>query len=451
MADNPTTPSNPANQDAQALYRLAKTLIPGGTQLLSKRPELYAPERWPSYYRQARGCEVIDIQGRRFIDMTGMGIGSCPLGYADPDVTAAVVRRVQNGSMCTLNNPEEVELAQLLVRLHPWADNVRFARTGGEAMAVAVRIARAKTGRDLVAICGYHGWHDWYLAANLVTEGDGRRLDSHLLPGLEPRGVPSQLAGTTLPFTYNRLEELSVIVDRHGDQLAAVIMEPTRSDHPAPGFLEGVRDLCHRAGAVWVIDEITAGWRFALGGAHLLYGVEPDVAVFAKALGNGHPIAAIVGRREVMQAAQESFISSTYWTEGVGPTAALATIRKMQTIDLPGHIAKIGTSLAQGLRQAAARRGVPLETGGHPALLHLKFNHPDDLALQTLFTVRLLDHGIMGWAGFYPCLAHTEEHVAAYVAAAEAIFPELAESIAAGDTRARLGTPVRHTGFARLT
>ena len=184
MPNDPTAPSTATNQDAQALYRLAKTLIPGGTQLLSKRPELYAPEQWPSYYREARGCEVVDVEGRRFIDMTGMGIGSCPLGYADPDVTAAVVRRVQNGSMCTLNNPEEVELAQLLVQLHPWADNVRFARTGGEAMAVAVRIARAKTGRDLVAICGYHGWHDWYLAANLVAAG--RRAAARQPPAAGP-------------------------------------------------------------------------------------------------------------------------------------------------------------------------------------------------------------------------------------------------------------------------
>jgi glutamate-1-semialdehyde 2,1-aminomutase len=451
MAQSKPSSTTVPQNDPQALYRLAKTLIPGGTQLLSKRPELYAPDHWPSYYREAKGCEVVDIQGRRFIDMTTMGIGSCPLGYADPDVTAAVVRRVQNGSMCTLNNPEEVELAQLLVQLHPWAENVRFARTGGEAMAVAARIARAKTGRDLVAICGYHGWHDWYLAANLSGKADGSQLASHLLPGLEPRGVPSQLAGTTLTFTYNHLDELAAIVDRHGDRLAAVIMEPTRSAHPEPGFLEGVRAQCDRAGAVWVIDEITAGWRFTLGGAHLLYGVQPDIAVFAKALGNGHPMAAIVGRAEVMQASQGSFISSTYWTEGVGPTAALATLHKMQTVDLPAYIAKIGTSTAEGLKQAAARHGVPLETGGHPALMHLKFNHPDNLALQTLFTVRMLDHGFLGWASFYPSLAHTQKHVDAYVAAADKVFPELAEAIAAGDVVKRLGSPVRHSGFARLT
>ena len=292
--------------------------------------------------------------------MSLMGIGSCLLGYNDPDVTEAVVRRVQAGSMCTLNSPEEVELAELLVRLHPWADNVRFARTGGEAMAVAVRIARARTGRDLVAICGYHGWHDWYLAANLAPRRAA--IGRHLLPGLSPRGVPSQLAGTALPFTYND-STTSRRSSTDTARLAAVVMEPTRSDHPAPGIPRRRARLVRRAGAVRVFDEITTGWRFTLGGAHLRYGVEPDVAVFAKALGNGHPMAAVIGRPEVMQAAQESFISSTYWTEGVGPAAALATIRKMQRFDVPGHIAKIGTSVAEGLRHAVPGGSLPEPLG----------------------------------------------------------------------------------------
>jgi len=168
--------------DGPALYRKAKTLIPGGTQLLSKRPELHLPERWPAYYREARGCEIVGLDGRRYLDMSIMGVSSCLLGYNDPDVTEAVVRRIRAGSMATLNNPEEVELAELLLELHPWAENVRYGRCGGETMAMAVRIARARTRRDLVAICGYHGWHDWYLAANLNTEEDA--LDGHLLPGL---------------------------------------------------------------------------------------------------------------------------------------------------------------------------------------------------------------------------------------------------------------------------
>jgi glutamate-1-semialdehyde aminotransferase len=435
---------------SQDLYRVARTLIPGGTQLLSKRPEMFAPDQWPGYYREARGCEVVDLDGRRLVDMSLMGVGSCLLGYNDPDVTAAVVDRVQSGSMCTLNNPEEVELAQLLVQLHPWAQNVRLARTGGEAMAIAVRIARARTRRDVIAFCGYHGWHDWYLAANRTTTAQADCLQGHLLPGLEPNGVPSQLAGTALPFAYNNIDQLATIVRDHGPRLAAVVMEPTRAVDPQAGFLESVRELSRRAGALLVFDEITSGWRFAVGGAHLRYGVAPDLAVFAKALGNGHPIAAVIGCADAMQAAQETFISSTYWTEGVGPVAALATIRKMQRVDVPGHLLTLGTRFRSGLEQIAAGHGVRLKLAGHPALTTLAFDYPDSLALQTLLTVRMLSRGILAGAAFYASWAHTSQHVDQYLAAADPLFAELAEAARRGDAASRIGGPVRHSGFARL-
>ena len=436
---------------SQKLYSEAKSLIPGGTQLLSKRPEMFAPDQWPAYCREARGCEIVDLDGRTYLDMSLMGIGACLLGYNDPDVTAAVVGRVQAGSMCTLNHPEEVELARLLLQLHPWAEQVRYARTGGEAMAVAVRIARAATGRDRVVFCGYHGWHDWYLAANVETDGETDRLNGHLLPGLKPSGVPKKLAETALPFRYNDLDGFADLIARHGEEVAAVVMEPTRHVDPDPGFLEGVREHCSRSGAVMILDEITAGWRFALGGAHLRYGIEPDMAVFAKAIGNGHPMAAIVGRADVMQAAQESFISSTYWTEGVGPTAALATIRKMQSVDLPAHLDSIGSQFREGLREIATQTGVPLQVDGHPALTKIHFEHPQAAPLGTLLTVRMLDRGILAGGAFYPSLAHTSEHVHRYLAAATEIFSELASAIDKGNIEDRIGGPIRHSGFARLT
>ena len=439
-----------AHSKTQSLYRLAKTLIPGGTQLLSKRPEQFAPDQWPAYYREAAGCEVVDLDGRKYIDMSIMGIGSCLLGYRDPDVTEAVVRRVQAGSMCTLNNPEEVELAQLLIEIHPWAANVRYARSGGESMSIAVRIARAKTKRSLVAICGYHGWHDWYLAANLSAEGAVDHLKGHLLPGLSPDGVPRTLAGTVLGFEYNRLDQLSEIIGAHGGDLAAVVMEPTRSTDPEPGFLAGVRALCQKVGAVIIFDEISVGWRLILGGSHRKYGVEPDIAVFSKAISNGHPMAAIIGRADVMQAAQETFVSSTYWTEGVGPTAALAAIRKMQRIDVPAHVAAIGTQWREGIAAIARRHGVPIEMGGHPAISKFTLKHPDALALETLLTVRMLQRGFLAGSGLYASLAHQAEHVEAYLAAAAKIFPEIAEAIEKGDAKSRIGGPVHHTGFRRL-
>jgi glutamate-1-semialdehyde 2,1-aminomutase len=438
----------------QQMYERAKQLIPGGTQLLSKRPEMFAPGRWPAYYREAHGCEVTDLDGRRYIDMTTSGIGSCLLGYADPDVTAAVQERIRRGSMSTLNAVEEVELAELLIELHPWAEQTRFARSGGESMAIAVRIARAATGRDKVAFCGYHGWSDWYLSANLSTDEARDRLDGHLLPGLAPAGVPRGLAGTALPFTYNQLHELELHVNRHGNELAAVVMEPTRSTDPQPGFLEGVRELCDSCGAVLVFDEISSGWRMHLGGVHLKYGVNPDIAVFAKAISNGHPMAAIIGRRRILDMAQTSFISSTYWTEAVGPTAALATIRKLRQVDIAAHTSRIGGLMRDGWQASTQRAGVPAKVSGHAALLHLGFDHPQAAALGTLFTARMLDRGFLTGSGFYPSLGHTEHHVAACLAAAEPVFAEVAEAIQKGDVMQRLkmlGCTVRHTGFARLT
>jgi glutamate-1-semialdehyde aminotransferase len=411
---------------------------------------MFAPDQWPAYYREAHGCELVDLDGNRFVDMASMGIGACLLGYNDPEVTDAVVQRVRFGSMCTLNSPDDVELAELLLAIHPWAAGVRFARTGGEAMAVAVRIARARTRRDRVAFCGYHGWHDWYLAANVTAAGEEDHLGEHLLAGLSPAGVPRQLAGTAFPFSYNQIDQLASIVDAQGPHLAAVVMEPTRQVDPQPGFLDGVRELATQCGAVLIVDEITTGWRFHAGGVHLRCGLQPDMAVFAKALGNGHAMAAVIGTAHAMEAVQDSFISSTYWTEGVGPAAALATVRKMQRIDVPHHVAAIGTGLRQGLRELATRNRLPLSLGGHPALLHIAFDHPEALALGTLLTARMLEHGILAASGFYPSLAHGDAHIQRYLAAAECIFPELAQSIAAGDIRQRIGGPVRHSGMRRL-
>lgn len=444
----------PTGAQGASVYSKARKLIPGGVQLLSKRPEMYAPGQWPAYFAQARGCEVVDWDGRRFCDMTTSGIGSCLLGYADPDVRAAVQRRVELGSMSTLNCVEEVDLAELLLALHPWAEQVRYCRTGGESMAVAVRIARAATRRDSIAFCGYHGWSDWYLAANLNATSPQESQDSlkgHLLPGLSPDGVPRGLGGTMLPFAYNHLDQLKEQVRAHGSKLAAVVMEPTRSVDPEPGFLEGVRALCDECGAALVLDEITSGWRMLLGGAHLRYHIRPDIAVFAKGLANGHPMGAVIGRQRFMDVAQTSFISSTYWTEGVGPAAALATIEKFQRIDVPEHVARIGERFRQGWLALANSYRVPARATGHAALLSLTFDHPQAAALGTLFTVRMLARGFLTGGGFYPSLGHCERHVDDFMASADDVFAEIAQAIAKSDIEARIGGPVRQTGFARLT
>lgn len=445
MLDLPLPRTMPDVQDA---YREAKAIIPGGTQLLSKRPEMFAPDQWPAYYREARGCEIIDIEGNRFIDMSLGGILSTILGYSDPDVNAAVIRRVSLGSMATLQTHDEVELAKLLLGIHPWAENARFTRAGGESMAAAVRIARAKTGRDKIALCGYHGWHDWYLAANL-SKASG--LSDHLLPGLDPAGVPDGLAGSTLTFHYNNLEELDALIAEHGSELAAIVMEPTRHADPEPGFLEGVRERCDQIGSPLIFDEISIGWRLCLGGAHLKYGVIPDIAVFAKALGNGFPIGAIIGNREVMQAAQSSFISSTFWTEGVGPAAALACVKKMMAHDVPAHLTKIGNLVVEGWQELGEKHGLPIKTPGRPQLAILAFDHPEAAALTTLMTSEMLKRGYLAAGGFNAMLSHEPRHVSAYLAALDEVFAVLASAIQRGDIAGQIGGPVKHTGFARLT
>lgn len=438
------------DEDPQTQYRQAKILIPGGTQLLSKRPEMFAPDHWPAYYQQAIGCEVVDTSGRRYIDMSSNGILACLLGFADPDVNEAVIRRVHLGSMATQQTYDEVQLAELLLEIHPWAQMARFARSGGESMAVAVRIARAGTGRDKVAICGYHGWHDWYLAANLGAAGT-EGLSGHLLAGLEPAGVPRGLEGTTLPFRYNQIEQLDDIIAKNGGELAAIVMEPTRNTDPAPGFLEGVRERADRIGARLIFDEISVGWRLCLGGAHLKFGVTPDIAVFAKSISNGFAMGAIIGTSETMSAAHDSFISSAYWTEGIGPAAALAAVRKMCRIDVPPHLKKIGTLFQAAWSELGARHTVPVSIAGRPESVVVGFDHPDSNALMTLFTRRMLHHGFLAAGGFSPTLAHEPAHVEAFVAAADQVFPELADAVERGDVHSRINGLEKHTTFARLT
>jgi len=433
----------------QELYKLAKTMIPGGAQLLSKRPEMFLPDQWPAYYRRASGCSVWDLDGRELLDFGYMGIGSCVLGYADPDVTDAVVEAVRSGGMCTLNAPEEVELAQLLLRLHPWAEMVRYARTGGEAMSIAVRIARAATRKDVILFCGYHGWHDWYLAANLSRD---EALDGHLLPGLQPLGVPRELEGTALPFHYNDLGEFEALVEAHRGRIAAVVMEPLRNFQPAAGFLPAIRRVCTEQGIALVIDEITAGFRLNLGGAHLVHGIEPDIAVFGKAISNGTPMAAIVGKAKFLDAAQESFISSTYWTDRTGPAAALATLRKMERLDTASHLERIGTMVLAGWEVAAARAGLPLSTGGSKGLPHFSFEIPEGaLAAKTLFIQEMLRRGYLVTTACYVSLAHTEDLTRGYLAACEEVFGIVAEALRRGDVPSLLEGPVCHAGFARLS
>jgi glutamate-1-semialdehyde 2,1-aminomutase len=432
---------------SQDLYAKAKTLIPGGTQLLSKRPEMFLPGAWPSYYSKAKGCKVWDLDGHEYTDMSYMGIGANILGYADEDVDCAAIEAIQKSAMCTLNAPEEVELAEKLISIHPWADMVRYAKTGGEAACISIRLARAKTKKDVVLFCGYHGWHDWYLAGNL---GETDSLAGHLLPGLSPNGVPKALRGTSFPFSYNDVDSFDQLMLQHRGKIAAVIMEPLRNEHPNPGFLEHIRRKTIENGVVLIFDEISAGFRLCLGGAHLLFGVTPDVAIFGKALSNGYPMAAVIGQREVMNAAQDSFISSTYWTDRIGLKAALATIKKYHDNKVDIVLKSNGKKIQDGWQELAKKHGLEITITGIEPLSTFKFNYSEALKIRTIFIQEMLKRKFLATTGYYASYAHKESDIKDYLVAVDESFKLISAAVSNNNLDEILEGSVCHSGFKRL-
>ncbi len=430
----------------QELYKKAKTLIPGGTMLLSKRPEMFLPDQWPSYFSKAKGCKVWDLDGRELIDMCIMGIGTNTLGYGNDEVDAAVMEVVKNGNMSTLSCPEEVYLAEKLIEINPWADMVRFARSGGEANSIAIRIARAASGRDKVAICGYHGWHDWYLSANL-NKGDD--LSGHLIPGLNPNGVPKNLKDTVYPFHYNNYEELLSIVETN--DIGVIKMEVVRNFGPEDNFLQKVRDLATSKNIVLIFDECTSGFRETFGGIYKKYGVEPDMAMYGKTIGNGYALTAVVGKRSVMEAAQTTFISSTFWTERIGPTAALATLRVMERVKSWDVITSIGKKMQTGWQKLADSHHLSITIAGIPALSTYSFNSEDAMPYKTLIAQEMLKKGFLATTNFYACTEHTDDKFELYFNALDEVFTTIAKCENKDlDIKSLLEGPVCHSGFKRL-
>ncbi len=428
----------------QKLWRRARNVIPGGSMLLSKRAEMHLPTEWPAYFSRTLGCSIWDLDNKEYIDVGMMGVGTNILGYNHPKVDEAVQHVVRSGNLSTLNCPEEVYLAEELCRLHPWADMARFTRSGGEACAVAVRIGRAASGKDGVAFCGYHGWHDWYLSANLANDST---LDGHLLPGLEPRGVPRALQGTAKAFDYNDLPSLESILK--DGATGVIFMEVERGTPPVDGFLSGVRDLASKYGAVLIFDECTSGFRKLLGGLHLSHGVEPDVAVFGKTLGNGYAINAIIGRRNVMQAAQATFISSTFWTERIGPTAALAAIKAMADEDAPARIHKTGSAIRSNWAKISEAAGLKIQIGGVPALSTFTFEGRDPTVIKTFVTSELLKSSYLASSAIYVSVAHTEKILDNYLERLSKVFQEISNNSDV-ELMNLLPNGVAQAGFKRL-
>ena len=430
----------------QELYKKAKHLIPGGTMLLSKRPEMFLPDHWPSYFSKAKGCNVWDLDGKKLIDMSIMGIGTNSLGYGNEEVDNAVLETVKKGNMSSLNCPEEVYLAEKLIEINPWADMVRFARSGGEANAIAIRIARAASGKDNVAICGYHGWHDWYLSAN---HNGGDDLSSHLIPGLSPKGVPKNLKNSVFPFHYNNYDELLEIVENN--DIGVIKMEVLRNFGPEDNFLQKVRDLATQKNIVLIFDECSSGFRETYGGIFKKFNVEPDVAMFGKTIGNGYALTAVVGKKSIMEAAQTSFISSTFWTERIGPTAALATLKVMEREESWNKITDTGTKMQKGWLNLAQQNNLDITVSGIAAMTTYSFNCDNALSYKTLITQEMLKKGFLASTNFYACTEHTDDHLDLYFNALSGIYKTIkkceSEEI---NINSLLEGPISHSGFKRL-
>ncbi len=430
---------------SQKMWRRAKKVIPGGNMLLSKRPEMFLPSKWPSHFSKTKGCEVWDLDFKKYTDIALMGVGTNILGYSHPEVDESVKNTIKNGNLSSLNCPEEVFLAEKLIELHPWADMARFARTGGEANAVSIRIARAASSRDTVAICGYHGWHDWYLATNL---NDDDNLKEHLLSGLEPKGVPQGLKGSIQPFSYNNIDQLRNIVSKN--KLAAIKMEVERTTPPKEGFLQEIRKICDENNIILIFDECTSGFRETYGGLHKKYNVEPDMAIFGKALGNGYAITAIIGKRSIMEAAQSSFISSTFWTERIGPTAALKTLEIMGKEKSWEQITEKGIKLRQIWLDIARQNKLEINIFGIKALSGFSFNGDLNREYKTLISQEMLKKGFLASTISYLSTAHSEEILEVYSNELNEVFGLIAKCENRVDVNKFIETPLCHTGFERL-
>ena len=431
----------------QNLYTKAKKIIPGGTHLLSKRPELFLPNLWPSYYSKAKDCNIWDLDGHKYTDMSHMGVGTNSLGYSNSKIDDKVHLAIKKGNMSTLNCPEEVALAEKLIELHDWADMVRFARTGGEANSISIRIARAATGRDKIAICGYHGWHDWYLSANL---NNGDNLEDHLIPGLNPLGVPKGLKNTVFPFQYNNIDELKKII-RENPDLAAVKMEVVRSVEPEKGYLEEVRRLCTENNIVLIFDECTSGFRETFGGVHKKYQVFPDLCMFGKALGNGYAVTAVIGKKEIMESAQNTFISSTFWTERIGPTAGLATLKEMEKIKSWEIITNRGKAIKDNWKKLASTNNINIEITGMDALATFSIKSDNWLKYKTYITQIMLEKGFLAANVIYSSTKHSENIIEKYSENLAEVFEKISEfekDIDSVDNH--LISDVCHSGFKRL-
>ena len=402
------------------LYNYARTIIPGGTTLFSKRSELHLPNKWPAYFSKAKKINLWDLKGNKYLDMF-CAVGTSVLGYSNSAVTKSVLKNINKGNLTTLNCPEEVYLSQQLINHHPWADMVKFTRAGGEANALAIRIARSNTLRKNVAFCGYHGWHDWYLSANINSK---KNLDQHLMSGLNYDGIPSELKNTSFPFPYNNFEYLQKLIIKK--KIGIIKMEVMRNIEPQDNYLVKIRKICNEKKIILIFDECTSGYRENMGGIHLKYKVNPDIAIFGKALGSGYAINAIIGKRKIMKKAENTFISSTFWGERIGYTAALSSIKEFKRLKVFKKIKNNGKFIKSIWLNLSKKYNVPIKILGTNAIPSFEFNK-NHLERKTYLTQEMLKNKILATNLIYVTVFHEKNSIKKYIKTLDKIFYDISK------------------------
>ena len=433
-----------------ALYKSAKKNIPGISQLFGKRPELSLPgNNWPIYYSKAKGVSLWDLKGKKYLDFSMVGVGTSVLGYADKDIVNVAKKVLTNGNMTTLNPPEDVYLAKEMIKLHPWAGGVKYTRTGGESMAVAIRIARTFTGKEKILFCGYHGWHDWYLAANLKSKS---KLSYHLLPGITPKGVPKYLKDTIIPFRFNSIEDLKNIVEKNAKNCAAIVLEPARETFPDKNFLKKLRIIASKNNTVLIFDEITSGWRMTIGGIHKLLGINPDLVIYGKTIANGIPMGVIIGKKKIMNSSLNTFISSAFWTERLGPACALEFIKKFKKNKVHKKLIENGKKIKNIWIKNAKKNDLNIEINGVDALASFKIKEKNWTVIITYFIQEMLiRHSIIANSQCYANYMHTDTALKKYDKAVSDVFYKIKKFNEKGILEKKLLGPIKQMGFNRLT
>jgi glutamate-1-semialdehyde aminotransferase/spore coat polysaccharide biosynthesis protein SpsF (cytidylyltransferase family) len=431
LEEDPLAPSQLVLDGSREYLERARKVIPSCTQTFSKGPDQFVQGVSPIFLSRGQGSHVWDVDDNEFIDYVG-ALGPVVLGYDYPAVTRAAEEQLRRGVSFSLPHQLEVELAEKLVSLIPCAEMVRYGKSGSDATSAAVRVARAFTGRDIIACCGYHGWQDWFIGTTTRN-----------------RGVPDAVARLTVPFGYNDLESLQRVFEDHPGQVAAVIIEPIGVIEPVNDFLQKVLETAHREGTLVIFDEVVTGFRIHLGGAQAHYGVTPDMACFGKAMANGFPLSAVVGRRDIMELFDEVFFSSTFGGESVSLAAALATICEMEERGVVAHLWEQGGRLQDGYNVLARELGLGDVTRcvGLPPHTVMEFADIDGaggLVLRSLLQQELVRRGVLFLVGLNPSYAHDEGDVEHTLRAFRAALDTLARAVESQDPRSLLlGEPVQ--------